>query len=506
MDTETARLLCNRGGVQCARFDVMPSRCVRRLVQRFLKKKEVFNMDYTAYLASLSGKRIGVIGFGVSNVPLVEALLSAGCDVTVCDQRNLASLGENGKRAKANGAKFCLGADYLEHLDFDVIFRTPGVLPTVPQLEAAKKGGALLTSEMEAFCALCPCKIIAITGSDGKTTTSTVTAELLKHAGYTVHLGGNIGTPLFTRLPEIQPTDLAVLELSSFQLHSMFCQPDVAIITNLAPNHLDVHSDYQDYVTAKQNIYRNQRPDQVLILNRKDALTDQFAAEAPGIVRFFSSVGPVENGAYVENGVIYRALHGKAEMILNSAEIRIPGAHNVENYMAAFAALEGLISNEDCVAVAKAFPGVPHRMELVREVSGVRFYNDSIASSPSRTIAGLHAWPAPPILMLGGHDKHIPFDELGDEVCLHAKAVVLCGETAQPIREAIIKSKYYDPEMLPVAEKDDFREAIEVAYAMAQPGDLVALSPACSSFDKFKNFAERGDTFRSIVDQLPEKE
>ena len=462
-------------------------------------------MDYTAYLASLSGKRIGVIGFGVSNVPLVEALLSAGCDVTVCDQRDFASLGENGKKAKAEGAKFCLGPDYLDHLDFDVIFRTPGVLPTVPQLKAAAEHGALLTSEMEAFCALCPCKIIAVTGSDGKTTTSTVTAELLKHAGYTVHLGGNIGTPLFTRLPEIRPEDMAVLELSSFQLHSMNCHPDVAVITNLAPNHLDVHSDYQDYVTAKQNIYRRQRPDQVLVLNRKDGFTDEFTADAPGKVRYFSNMGPVENGVYVEHDVIFRAINGKAEPILHTSDIRIPGAHNVENYMAAFAALQGLISNEDCVAVAKTFSGVPHRMELVREVSGVRFYNDSIASSPSRTIAGLHAWPSPPIIILGGHDKHIPFDELGDEICLRARAVVLCGETAQPIREAITKSKHYVPDKLPMLEKDDFREAIETAYSMAQPGDLVALSPACSSFDKFKNFAERGNIFRSIVESLPEK-
>ena len=297
----------------------------------------------------------------------------------------------------------------------------------------------------------------------------------MKHAGYTVHLGGNIGTPLFTRLPEIRPEDMAVLELSSFQLHSMNCHPDVAVITNLAPNHLDVHSDYQDYVTAKQNIYRRQRPDQVLVLNRKDGFTDEFTADAPGKVRYFSNVGPVENGVYVEHDVIFRAINGKAEPILHTSDIRIPGAHNVENYMAAFAALQGLISNEDSVAVAKTFSGV------------------------------LHAWPSPPIIILGGHDKHIPFDELGDEICLRARAVVLCGETAQPIREAITKSKHYVPDKLPMLEKDDFREAIETAYSMAQPGDLVALSPACSSFDKFKNFAERGNIFRSIVESLPEK-
>ena len=459
-------------------------------------------MDYQQYLESLRGKRIGVIGFGVSNQPLVTALLGAGCDVTVCDQREFAALGEAGETAKAKGAKFDLGADYLEHLDFDLIFRTPGVLPVVPQLKAAAARGTVFTSEMEAFLSLCPCRIIAVTGSDGKTTTSTVTAELLKAEGHTVHLGGNIGTPLFTRLPEIRKEDFAVLELSSFQLHSMVCSPDVAIITNVAPNHLDVHPDLQDYVTAKQNIYRNQKPDGVLVLNKKDPHTPEFYLDARCPVRLFSNVGAVEDGVYVDDGIIWRARDGKSEKIMSASEIRIPGAHNVENYMAAFAALDGLVSNEACVQVARTFPGVPHRMEFVREVRGVKFYNDSIASSPSRAIAGLRAWPKKPVIILGGHDKHIPFDELGDEICLRAKAAVLCGETAAPIEQAIRASKHFDEARLPIVVEDDFRTAIEKAYALAEPGDLVALSPACSSFDKFKNFAERGDTFRAVVEGL----
>ena len=461
-------------------------------------------MDYQSYLNSLSGKRIGVIGFGVSNQPLVDALLDSGCDVTICDQRGMDSLEDAGRRAAEKGAKFCLGADYLEHLDYDLIFRTPGVLPIVPQLKAAAENGTEFTSEMEAFCTLCPCKIIAITGSDGKTTTSTVISELLKASGKTVHLGGNIGTPLFTRLPVIQKDDFAVLELSSFQLHSMKCAPDVAVITNVAPNHLDVHPDFQDYVRAKQNIYRGQHEDAVLVLNQKDPHTPEFYLDAPGQVRLFSSVGPVENGVFVEDGVIYRAHHGERTPIIRASDIRIPGAHNVENYMAAFAALDGLISNEDCFRVASTFPGVPHRMEFVRELHGVRFYNDSIASSPSRTIAGLHAWPKPPIILLGGHDKHIPFDELGDEICLNAKAAVLCGETAESIEAAIRNSKHFDKVKLPIVVEDDFKSSILKAYALAKPGDLVALSPACSSFDKFKNFAERGNTFRRIVEALEE--
>ena len=413
-------------------------------------------MDYHSYLNSLKGKHIGVIGFGVSNQPLVEALLYAGCDVTVCDQRDMASLGDAGIKAKQNGAKFCLGS------------------------------------------------IIAITGSDGKTTTSTIISELLKAAGNRVHLGGNIGTPLFTRLPEIQKDDYVVLELSSFQLHSMGCSPDVAVITNVAPNHLDVHPDFQDYVCAKQNIYRGQTENAVLVLNQKDPHTPEFYLDAPGQVRLFSSSGPVENGAYLDDGQIYWSRNGERFPIIRSSDIRIPGAHNVENYMAAFAALDGLISKDDCFAVASTFPGVPHRMEFIREIRGVRFYNDSIASSPSRTIAGLHAWPKPPIILLGGHDKHIPFDELGDELCQHAKAAVLCGETAPQIEAAIRKSKHFGENTLPIIVEKDFKTAVMKAYEIAQSGDLVALSPACSSFDQFKNFAERGNTFRRIVEALEE--
>ena len=456
-------------------------------------------MTFSDYIDYLRDKRIGVIGFGVSNQPLVRVLLRNGCDVTVCDRRERAQLGAAGNEAAAQGAKFALGADYLGHLDFDVIFRTPGVLPIVPQLRKAAQNGAILTSEMEAFCNLCPCRILAITGSDGKTTTSTITAELLRAQGYTVHLGGNIGTPLFDRIADIRPDDFAVLELSSFQLHSMHCAPDVAIITNISPNHLDVHPDLEDYVSAKCSIYRGQRPDGVLVLNARDAHTPRFAAEAPGSVRYFSSIGPVENGVYCSDGVIYRAHGGKAEKLIDVSDIRIPGAHNVENYMAAFAATDGLVGQAACVQVARSFAGVPHRMERIRELNGITFINDSIASS---TIAGMHALPKPPVIILGGHDKHIPFDELGDEICLHAKAAVVVGETAQRIAAAIRGSKFYDPGKLPLVEAPDFRAAVETAYRLAQPGDTVTLSPACSSFDLFKNFAERGDTFRAIVESL----
>ena len=459
-------------------------------------------MTFSDYIDYLRGKRIGVIGFGVSNQPLVRVLLRNGCDVTVCDRRERAQLGAAGDEAAAQGAKFALGADYLEHLDFDVIFRTPGVLPIVPQLRKAAQNGAILTSEMEAFCNLCLCRILAITGSDGKTTTSTITAELLRAQGYTVHLGGNIGTPLFDRIADIRPDDFAVLELSSFQLHSMHCAPDVAIITNISPNHLDVHPDFVDYVSAKCSIYRGQRPDGVLVLNARDAHTPRFAAEAPGSVRYFSSIGPVENGVYCSDGVIYRAHGGKAEKLIDVSDIRIPGAHNVENYMAAFAATDGLVGQAACVQVARSFAGVPHRMERIRELNGITFINDSIASSPTRTIAGLHALPKPPVIILGGHDKHIPFDGLGDELCLLSKKVFLTGDTAGKIYSAIRASRYYEGSGLEVRIIDDFKQAVKAAAEAARAGDIVLFSPACAAFDRFKNFAERGRYFKSIVMEL----
>ena len=459
-------------------------------------------MTLQEYLTSLRHKTVAVIGIGVSNTPLLRRLLAEGIAVTACDRSSREKLGPLADELEAAGATLHLGEGYLDGLTQDVIFRTPGLRPDVPQLLAAQRQGSTLTSEMEVFFQVCPCHMIAVTGSDGKTTTSTITAELLRAQGYTVHLGGNIGTPLFDRIPDIRPEDFAVLELSSFQLHSMHCAPDVAIITNISPNHLDVHPDFEDYVSAKCSIYRGQRPDGCLVLNAKDAHTPRFAAEAPGRVRYFSSIGPVENGVYCTDGVIYRAHDGKAEKILDATEIRIPGAHNVENYMAAFAATDGLVGNAACVQVAHAFSGVPHRMERIRELNGITFINDSIASSPTRTIAGLHALPKPPVIILGGHDKHIPFDTLGDEVCLHAKAAVVVGETAQRIAAAIRASKCYDPGKLPLVEAPDFRAAVETAYGLAQPGDIVTLSPACSSFDFFKNFEERGNTFRAIVESL----
>jgi UDP-N-acetylmuramoylalanine--D-glutamate ligase len=461
------------------------------------------NKTLEIYINELRGKSIAIVGAGVSNMPLAERLLRDGLDVTVCDKRTMQELGEAGETLKSLGAKFDLGEGYLDNLNEDVIFRTPGLHPFVPQLIAAQQRGARVTSEMEAFFEVCPCRIIAVTGSDGKTTTTTVIGELLKAEGYTVHLGGNIGHPLLTEADSMGENDFAVLELSSFQLHSMVCHPNVAVVTNVAPNHLDVHPSYEDYQQSKKSIFTRQEKGDRVVLNADNAITRAFADEAKGEVMLFSRRERTENGAYAENGVIYLAENGKTRELMKTADILIPGEHNVENYLAAFCATQGLVSDDTRIKVAKTFGGVEHRLERVRVLRGVTYINDSIASSPSRTIAGLRSFNnTKPILIVGGHDKHIPFDELGHEICARVKALVICGETAEAIKSAVVGAPEYDEKALPVAVYDDFREAVLAASGLAAEGDTVLLSPACSSFDKFKNFVERGNTFKKIVNEL----
>lgn len=459
-------------------------------------------MTLSEYADSLRGKRVAVIGLGVSNLPLMELLLRHGCDVTGCDMRTREQLGEEAGRLEALGAKLKLGADYLEGLDHDVLFRTPGLMPFDPHLEAARARGGLVTSEMEAFLSLCPCRVIAVTGSDGKTTTSTILSELLKAAGYRVHLGGNIGHPLLCEVPEIGRDDIAVLELSSFQLHSLRCCPDIAVVTNVSPNHLDKHRDFQDYIDAKRQILLNQTPDCRLILNADDAHTPYYERFAKARVSRFSNRQSLADGAFLRDGMLVRASGGAERAVLPASEIRLPGEHNVLNYLAAFAAVEGLVDDAICTRVARSFAGVEHRLEIVRTLRGVTYINDSIGTSPTRTIAGLRAMRVKPVVIAGGYDKHLPFDELGDALCEYARAVYLTGDTAEKIRRAILASPRYEASGLPVTLCPDFREAVLAAAAAAEEGDVVLFSPACASFDRFRNFAERGRYYKSLIMEL----
>ena len=456
------------------------------------------------YIQSIRNKSIAVLGIGISNLPLIELLCQEGCDVTACDRRNLTQLGGTGEHLLELGVKLRLGENYLEDLHEDLIFRTPGLMPFDEHLVKAKEQGSTVTSEMEVFFSLCPCRIFAVTGSDGKTTTTTLISEILKSAGYRVHLGGNIGTPLLCKLPEMQADDLVVLELSSFQLHSMFCRPNIAVITNLSPNHLDKHNGFQDYIDAKAWIFQNQQPGDRLILNANDPHTAYYASKAHSTISFFSDAAPVENGCICENGIIYLVSGTSRIPVMHTDEIRIPGQHNVQNMLAAFEAVRDYASPEICRQVARTFPGVPHRLEEVRVLHGVTYINDSIASSPTRTIAGLRALKKKPIVIAGGYDKHLPFDLLGEELCDRAKAVILTGDTSDKIACSIQDAvKHRGQEnLLPVFQVSDLLEAVHTASSIAEDGDIVILSPACASFDRFRNFEERGNLFRQYVMEL----
>ena len=456
-------------------------------------------MTLRDYIESLRHKTVAVIGIGVSNTPLLELLLAEGIRVTACDKRSREQMGEQAEHLEQLGCELHLGADYLKDLDADVIFRTPGLRPDVPEIAACVDRGAVLTSEMEVFFEVCPCPIIAVTGSDGKTTTTTIIAELLKAAGRRVWVGGNIGHPLLCEADGMLATDYAVLELSSFQLMTMKHSPHIAVVTNLAPNHLDVHRDMAEYVAAKENIFRHQSGEDVAVFNADNDITAEQSRRAPGRARLFSRQDEVADGVFLRGEDIVCRSGGHERVVMTTGDIKIPGVHNVENYMAAIAAVDGLVPDEVIRDFAREFGGVEHRIELVRTYRGVRYYNDSIASSPSRTIAGLRSFHEKVILIAGGYDKHIPFDVLGPEIVEHVKLLVLCGATADKIRAAVENAPGYQPGKPEILDVTPFTAAVEAARDRAQPGDVVTLSPACAAFDQFKNFAERGKFFKSIV-------
>ena len=456
-------------------------------------------MTLRDYIESLRHKTVAVIGIGVSNTPLLERLLAEGIRVTACDKRSREQMGEQAEHLEQLGCELHLGADYLKDLDADVIFRTPGLRPDVPEIAACVDRGAVLTSEMEVFFEVCPCTIIAVTGSDGKTTTTTIIAELLKAAGKRVWVGGNIGHPLLCEADGMLATDYAVLELSSFQLMTMKHSPHIAVVTNLAPNHLDIHRDMAEYVAAKENIFRHQSGEDVAVFNADNDITAEQSHRAPGRARLFSRQDEVADGVFLRGEDIVCRSGGHERVVMTTGDIKIPGVHNVENYMAAIAAVDGLVPDEVIRDFAREFGGVEHRIELVRTYRGVRYYNDSIASSPSRTIAGLRSFHEKVILIAGGYDKHIPFDVLGPEIVEHVKLLVLCGATADKIRAAVENAPGYEPGKPEILDVTPFTAAVEAARDRAQPGDVVTLSPACAAFDQFKNFAERGKFFKSIV-------
>lgn len=456
-------------------------------------------MNAAQYFEMIRGKTVAFCGVGRSHLPLMELYLKKGAIVSARDKRSFEELGEDGPRLKKLGVKLILGEEYMKDLNEEIIFRTPGMKYYEPALVEARKRGSAVTSEMETFFELCPCKIYAVTGSDGKTTTTTILSEFLKAAGKTVHLGGNIGKPLLPEIESIKETDCAVAELSSFQLISMRKSPDVAVVTNLSPNHLDMHKDMQEYIDAKKNIFLHQGAISRTVLNADNEITAAFAAETRGDTLLFSRKEKPARGCFCDGSAIYV----QGEKLLSVGEIKLPGWHNVENYMAAIAACWGDVPPEAIRKVAKEFGGVEHRAEFVRELDGVKYYNDSIASSPTRTISGtLSLYDRKIILICGGYDKHIPYDPLGPVICEKVKTLIVMGATGQKIEEAVRNAKEYREDAPTILRANNMEEAVNAAREAAESGDIVSLSPASAAFDLYKNFEVRGRHFKELIHQL----
>lgn len=450
-------------------------------------------MKLTEYYEYIKDKNVGFLGLGRSNMPLIRLLAKKGVRVTVRDKKERALLSDYVKELSDLGAKLVSGEGYLDGIEeHDVIYKTPAVRPDMPVLAAAREKGTVITSEMELFFSLCPCKIFAVTGSDGKTTTTTLIYEMLKKQGCTCHLGGNIGRPLIGDIEKIKPEDMAVVELSSFQLMGMKAAPDVAVITNLSENHLDWHVDFAEYIHAKKSIFKNQPRDGRLILNADNEYTAVMEHEAVcPVVKF--SLSEKNDGVYLKDGKIYSG----TEVVADKSDIILPGMHNVANYMAAIAATEGFVSHESMRAVARTFGGVEHRIEFVREKCGVSYYNDSIGSSPARTTATLNAFSDKVILIAGGYDKGLNYDALGKLISEKVKKLCLIGATSDKIERAARDNGFTE-----IYRAESFSDAVKHAALCAVSGDKVVLSPASASFDLFRDFDERGKTFKSLVNEL----
>ena len=451
----------------------------------------------------IKGRYVAVMGMGVSNTPLIRYLMDLDANITVFDRKTEEELDRAlCEEYMLQGVKFSLGENYLDNLvGYDIIFRSPSMRPDLPQIEKELDRGAVLTSEIEMLIDLCPGKIIGITGSDGKTTTTTLIYNMLKEEGYNCYLGGNIGIPLFAKIDEMRPDDIVVLELSSFQLMTLKKSPDIAVITNVSPNHLDIHKDYNEYINAKRNIYLYQNSNDLVVLNYDNDITREFADTAKGKVRFFSVNTRLDDGVILDQNIIKTSSGKIRTQIIDIKDILLLGRHNVENACTAIAAVQDLVSVESIIKVLKTFKGVEHRCEFVREINGAKWYNDSIGSSPTRTIAGLISFPSKVILIAGGYDKHLDYTELGKYIVDRAKAVILLGQTKEKIKTAVEEElgKRFGDNNLPIKECFSLEEAVNEAYKLAKDGDLVFFSPASASFDMFKNFEERGNKYKELV-------
>lgn len=464
---------------------------------------EYINKKLNEFNENIKGKKVAIIGLGVSNKPLIEYLYSLGAKITVFDNREQEKIDTDiwDKVTKYN-LKYYLGEGYLDNLKgFDYIFRSPSCRPDLPEIEAEVNRGAILTSEIEMVLKLAPCKTIGITGSDGKTTTTSLIYAILKEK-YKCFLGGNIGTPLFARISEMKPEDIVVLELSSFQLMNMELSTNIAVVTNISPNHLNVHKDYQEYIDSKANIFKYQDENGILVINYDNEITKDFAKQANGKVVYFSRREKLPNGVIFDEDTVKICDNDLRRHVINKKDIKIRGLHNIENICAAIAATKDLVSPEEQRQAIMEFTGVEHRLEFVRELDEVKWYNDSIASSPNRTIAGLNSYNERIVLIAGGRDKHLDYDPIAKPIIEHVDTLIVMGETAEKIKNAVTRELENQKKTLKIIKVANVEEAVKTAREIAKPNEIVLFSPASTSFDMFKNFEERGKKFKEEVNKL----
>lgn len=461
------------------------------------KKLNEFN-DYIRF------RKVAIVGLGVSNLPLMEYLYEKKANVTVFDERDIDSISKDiMDKITTYGFGFHFGEDALKNLKgFNVIFRSPSCLPTRKELVDEANNGAIVTTEVELLMKMCPCKIVGVTGSDGKTTTTSLINAILKKAGYNTFLGGNIGTPLFTKLSDMKPEDILVLELSSFQLMGMEISPDIAVITNITPNHLNIHKDYEEYIEAKKNIFKYQDEKGVLVLNYDNEITRNCEKEANGKVIFFSSKNKLDNGYIVDEDVIKECEDKIRKHILNVEDVILRGNHNYQNIATAIAATSSLVDIDTIVEAVKEFKPVEHRIEFIRELDGVKWYNDSASSSPSRTLSGINAFKEDIILIAGGYDKNLDYTPLAKPIIEKVKSLILIGQTSGKIFDAVKLELEKENKEIDIHMCESLEETIKLAKKVAKPGQVVLFSPASASFDMFKNFADRGNQFKELVEKI----
>ena len=467
---------------------------------------EYINEKLIEFNNYLRGKKVAIIGVGVSNLPLIDYLHNLKSEVTVFDGKEIDNIDKKVVDKLVDyGMMFSFGKNYLDKLvGFDIIFRSPSCLPTVPELQKEAERGAIITTEVEMVIELCPGLVIGVTGSDGKTTTTTLIYEILKEEGYHTYVGGNIGTPLFTKIGEMVPDDIVVLELSSFQLMNMKISPSISVITNITPNHLNIHSDMEEYVEAKKNIFKYQDENGLVILNYDNEITREAAKEAPGKVVLFSSKNKIPDGYIVDDGKIKFCENGLRKHVFDTKNMKLRGVHNFENACSAIIATKELVKPETVNKVLTEFNGVEHRLELVKETkSRVKWYNDSVSSSPTRTIAGLNAFALKNIILIaGGYDKNLDYEVLAKPILDNCKALILLGQTSDKIEKAVKDELKKSKKEFPIYRCESLKQTIVTANDISKKGDVVLFSPASASFDMFKNFAERGDLFKAYVKEM----